>query len=67
MIKRLIQKKANKLKKENKFDGWKYGRGYELKSRYTKYLILFSKSPKQLLEEHFAEYLLTDSIKPLGD
>ena len=67
LIKKLIQEKANILKKENKFDGWDYGRGYELKSRYTKYLTLFDKSPRKLLEENFAEYLLPDSIKPLGD
>ena len=67
LIKRLMQEKANILKKENKFYGWEYGMGYELKSRYTKYLILFDKSPKQLLEEHFAEYLLPDNIKPLED
>lgn len=59
--------KAIKIINERSIDSLSYPRRLELEQQNKKCLSLFEKTPKELLEEHFKEYMLPDDIKPLEE
>jgi tetratricopeptide (TPR) repeat protein len=59
--------KAKKVMSAQTLDSLTYPERREIEYRHRTYLVLFTKSPKQLLEEQFKEFLLPDSIKPLEE
>jgi tetratricopeptide (TPR) repeat protein len=59
--------KAMKIISERSLDSLSYPRRLELEQQNKRCLSLFEKTPKELLEEHFKEYMLPDNIKPLEE
>lgn len=64
-----LEKKAKAMKiiSERSLDSLSLPRRLELEQQNKKYLLLFEKTPKEHLEEHFKEYMLPDDIKPLEE
>ena len=59
--------KAVKIISERNLDGLSYPRRHELEQQHERCLLLFEKTPEELLEEHFKIYMLPDDIKPLEE
>ena len=59
--------KAMKIINERSLDSLSYPKRLELEQQNKRCLSLFEKTPKELLEEHFKEYMLSDDIKPLEE
>lgn len=59
--------KAMKIVSERNLDSLTYPRRHELERLHERCLSFFDKTPGELLEEHFKEYMLSNDIKPLEE
>lgn len=59
--------KARKILSDRNLDSLSYPKRHELEIQYKRCLSLFDKTPNELLEEYFKEYLLPTDIKPLEE
>lgn len=59
--------KAMKIISERSLDGLTYPKRRELENQHERCLLLFDKTPEELLEEHFKEYMLSNDTKPLEE
>lgn len=65
----LLEKKSKAMKiiSERNLDSLSYPKRIEMENQNKRCLSLFQKNPKELLEEHFKEYMLPNDIKPLEE
>lgn len=59
--------KAERIISKRSFDSLSYPKRHELEKQNKKCLSFFKKTPNDLLEKHFKEYMLPKDIKPLED